>query len=364
MKIKPTILVCPLNWGIGHATRCVPIIKELLLKDVNVIIAADNRPLSFLRQEFPDLQFIQYPGYHFSYPEKGSMVMKMLFQAPGIIKDIKKEQIQLEQIVKDCKIDAVISDNRFGAYSKSIPSVFITHQTMIKTPLYLKFIEPLLFAINKSYISKFSECWIPDYESDNNLSGELSHRYKLPGEFKFIGPLSRFYDGQTEKIPENELTYDFLVMLSGPEPQRSMLEKALISQLKVLDFKGVVLGGKPDQKEQVDLSDQIKFYSHLETNSLNSLIQNSKVIISRPGYSTIMDLSVFGKKAIFIPTPGQTEQEYLADYFQRNNRCIILNQKEFDIGKAMNEAHNCKAIKIKFENDLLKAGIENLLSRL
>jgi UDP:flavonoid glycosyltransferase YjiC (YdhE family) len=233
---------------------------------------------------------------------------------------------------------------------------------MIKTPSYLKFIEPLLYSINKSYISNYSECWIPDFAEDISLSGDLSHKYKLPRQSWFIGPLSRFYDSQVLFESEDKSHYDFLVMLSGPEPQRTILEEALISQLKTMDYKGVVLGGKPDQNEELELSDQIKFYSHLDTTSLKKLIQNSEVVISRPGYSTIMDLSAFGSKAIFIPTPGQTEQEYLAHNFFKKNLCVKMDQNKMDINQAMKEVKSCLPIKMEFNHDLLKSRVQNLLS--
>lgn len=357
-------MLCPLDWGIGHATRCVPIVRELLAQEANVIIGSDNRPLSFLQQEFPQLLFVKFPGYNFSYPEKGSMLLKMLFEAPGIIRDIKKEHLQLEKIVTEYEVDAVISDNRFGAYSKLVPSVFMTHQVMIKAPSHLKFLEPLLYSINKSYISKYSECWIPDYESDSNLSGDLSHNYKLSDSFYFIGPLSRFYDDRHKVKKEEHSHYDFLAILSGPEPQRSLLEKILISQLIETKFKGVVLGGKPDQVEEMELSDRVKFYSHRDSASLKALIQNSEVIISRPGYSTIMDLSVFGKKAVFIPTPGQTEQEYLANYFNRKNLCFKMEQNKLDISNAMKDVQSCQTLKMEFTGELLKDRINNLLSNI
>ncbi|MEZ5197127.1 MAG: glycosyltransferase [Bacteroidales bacterium] len=364
MKKEPTILLCPLDWGIGHATRCVPIIHALVNQGAKVIVATDNRPFSFLQQEFPHLQFVRFPGYNFSYPEKGSMVLKMLFAAPGIIRDIKKEHLQLDKMITDHNIDAVISDNRFGLYSKLVPSVYITHQVMIKAPAGLKFLEPMLHSINKKYISKYSTCWIPDFAGETNLSGDLSHKYELQTDSFFIGPLSRFYHADSTISMDNRNDYDFTVMLSGPEPQRTILEQVLIAQLKKTKYRGVVLGGKPDQEEEMELSDRIRFYSHLDTASLKKLLQVSDIVISRPGYSTIMDLAVFGKKAIFIPTPGQTEQEYLAEYFRQRNMCFKMEQNDLNISKAMEEVKSCQPLKMEFSHEMLKAGIESLLSRI
>ncbi|OQX80049.1 MAG: hypothetical protein B6D61_02530, partial [Bacteroidetes bacterium 4484_249] len=313
MQKKPNILVCPLDWGIGHATRCVPVINELLIQNANVIIGADNRPLAFLKQEFPNLQFIKFSGYKFSYPEKGSMALKMALSAPNFLFEIKKENKVLDKLIDKYNIDAVISDNRFGLYTKRIPCVFMTHQIMIKSSSGLKFLEPLLYRINKSFISKYSECWIPDFADELNLSGDLAHKKPLPRNSFYIGPLSRFKNSISENLRNKKtkgFAYDFLVMLSGPEPQRTILEKRITKQLDKSELKGAIVSGKPETDEKHTLNENTEVYSHLETSKLKQLIIDSEIIISRPGYSTIMDLAVLGKKAIFIPTPGQTEQEY------------------------------------------------------
>jgi len=183
---KKRILVAPLDWGLGHATRCIPIIRYLVEKNCEVIIAADKRPMELLKKEFPSLEFVVMPGYNISYPKNGSMVLKMAVQVPKILKGTKQEHTQLEKIIAEEKIDAVISDNRFGLWAKKIPCVFITHQLMVKSPLGEKWIHKL----NKDYISKYSECWIPDVK--NGLSGDLGNKFKLPEHAKFIGLLSRF----------------------------------------------------------------------------------------------------------------------------------------------------------------------------
>jgi len=159
LKRKPNILICPLDWGIGHATRCVPIINELIRQKTNVVIAADNRPLAFLKKEFPSLQFEKFPGYKFNYPEKGNMVLKMSLLAPGILKGIRREHNNLKDILHRLKIDAVISDNRFGLWSDEVPSVFITHQIFIKSPASLKLLEPVLYRINRKYISEWGRAF-------------------------------------------------------------------------------------------------------------------------------------------------------------------------------------------------------------
>lgn len=362
----PHILVCPLDWGIGHATRCVPVIRELLKQNARVTIGADNRPLAFLKQEFPELQQIQFPGYKFSYPGNSNMAMKMALQAPVILNGIRKERINLKNIIRQYNIHGVISDNRFGLTSDYIPSVFISHQLAIKVPYYLTFIGPLLNKINRGYIADFKECWIPDVESEPNLSGELSHLNPLPQNSYFIGPLSRFAYYQAGSRLHDQLKkehYDILVILSGPEPQRSVLENLLIRQLKATGYKAAIISGKPEIKGSMDTQNQITIFPHLETEKLYRLIQSAKFIISRPGYSTVMDLAVSGKKAIFIPTPGQTEQEYLAHYYLKKKWFFSMSQKRFDLIHAIQESEFYSGIKLNYDGSALASRISSLLAK-
>src|ERR1019366_5512486 len=177
------ILICLLNWGLGHATRCIPIIRLLRKKNAEIIIAADGRSLELLKQEFPDLEFIRLQGYDINYPTGDSMILKMFFSIPKIVNGIYKEHQILKKIIKEKKIDIVISDNRFGLWNKKIKSIFITHQLMIKT----LFAEKLLHRINLYFIKKYDECWVPDVECASNLSGDLSHKYSLIKNTFFVG---------------------------------------------------------------------------------------------------------------------------------------------------------------------------------
>lgn len=357
-------MVSPLDWGLGHATRCVPVIRELIRQQAKVIIAADGRPLVFLKREFPGLEFITLPGYRFSYPASGNMVFKMAAQSPAIFRGIRKEHQALEKIVQTQQIDTVISDNRYGLWNKNIPCIFLTHQLKIKTPASLSFLQPLLFRLNMHYIQRFSECWIPDFADEPNLSGELSHIHpQIPNTF-FIGPLSRFSDLTIpdEKMEEyNQTKYDLLIMLSGPEPQRTILEEKLLVQLKKEDYSTLILSGKPEVTEIKNPADHIRILPHLDSESLVSAMRNAGMIISRPGYSTLMDLAVLGKKAIFIPTPGQTEQEYLADYCSRKKWFYSMDQNQIDIVEAIDKSKDFTGIRREFDPSALKERIEALL---
>ena len=326
MNTKKRILVAPLDWGIGHATRCIPIIKALLVHQFEVIIAADSRPLHLLTTEFPNLEIVRFSGYNIKYPTYLPMSVSMLLQSPKILFALKKENQLLKDIIEDYAIDGAISDNRYGLYNKKVPTVFITHQLQIQSPCFSNFIQDL----NYKYINKFDACWVIDDEKIN-LAGELSKPRILPSNTTYIGMQSRFEKWEEEK------KYDFLAIVSGPEPQRTILEKGLVKALQNREERSLIVLGKPEEKRN-DQIGNLSIRSHLKGKDLNTAILQSDLIICRPGYSTIMDLAKLEKKAFFIPTPGQTEQEYLAENFMRERICFAQKQNNFDFEKAINES--------------------------
>ncbi len=352
MVLQKRILVCPLNWGLGHATRCIPIIHLLLQKNAEVIIAAEGASLELLKKEFPSLQFIALKGYNIVYPAKGSMLLKMLLSIPKIISGIIKEHQALKKIIVQHNINIVISDNRYGLWNNTVKSIFITHQLMVKTP----FAENLVHRIILTFVKKYDECWIPDVESTDNLSGDLSHKFPLPPNTFFIGTLSRFKKSATAVSNK----YDVLAIISGPEPQRSIFEKLVIEQLKQSKLKAIVVCGKPQGNQSKQIINNLEIISHLTSEELQNAILQSNIIIARSGYSTIMDLAVLGKKAVFIPTPGQTEQEYLAEKLMHTKIAFTQTQSVFNLQQALTETINYDGFKNLQENNLLKKRIDEL----
>jgi uncharacterized protein (TIGR00661 family) len=328
--LKPNILIAPLDWGLGHATRCVPIIQKLIQKNCTVVVAAEGKIKSLLCKEFTQLLFVDLKGYGVQYSKNSWMLpLQIGKQIPKILSTIQYENERLKEIVKEYTIHGIISDNRFGFYHQNLPSVFITHQLKIKTP-FGNMIDDLLQKLNYKYIHHFSECWIPDNSNEKNLAGELSHPEKKPSvPLKYIGPLSRFQKSNQEK--EKHL----LVLLSGPEPQRTIFETLLIEQLN--EYKGpvVLVRGLPDESKELKLSPNISVYNHLPAEELNQKINEASVVISRCGYSTVMDLSILKKKSILIPTPGQSEQEYLSKHLMKNNFALCIDQKNFRLKNAL-----------------------------
>lgn len=327
---KPVVLVAPLDWGLGHATRCVPIVRSFINADFEVIIAAEGAQKALLAKEFPLVKLVNLPGYRLRYGRtKWGTIFKILFQIPKILGAIRRENNWLKRFAAENQVDYVVSDNRYGFYLAGVPSFFITHQLLIKTP-FGKWNERMLQKTNYHFIKKFTACWVPDHEGKINLGGELSHPQHMPSiPVYYLGHLSRM------KKENVQITTDLLVIISGPEPQRSLFEKMIVDQLSQTDLSAIVVRGLPNATSTLHASDNIKVHNHLPAVDLNNAINESSAIISRSGYSTVMDLIPLHKKCIFVPTPGQTEQEYLADYLSKNNMCINVRQDQFELVTAL-----------------------------
>lgn len=358
MNKNKKVLICPLDWGLGHATRCIPIIQQLILNGFNVIVAADNRPLLLLQKEFPQLEYIRFKGYDIRYPSGKNMNSRMMMLAPLIIYRIFVEHQMLKKIIKQYGIDIVISDNRFGAWNKSVYSVYITHQITIKAPKYLNFAEVILYKLHSYFINKYDECWIPDNKGEINLSGDLTHSNPIPKNASFIGILSRFNNFVKDS---QEILYDVVIILSGPEPQRSILSIKLKEQLLHTKLKAFIVEGITEVYEETILSDNINVVSYLTYKELVRKIQQGKLIICRPGYSTLMDLATLNLKAAFIPTPGQTEQEYIANYMKEKNNFYFEEQNNFVINRMIEESKSYTGFNAILENDLFENKIKELM---
>lgn len=330
----PRVLVAPLDWGLGHATRCIPIIKELLNQKCKVTIAATDVQEALLREEFPSLTFVKLPGYRIKYDKNRALtVFRLLWSVPKILIRIKRERAWLSRFAARESLDLVISDNRYGLTSPGILCIFMTHQLLIKTP-FGPTADRLLRKLNYRLIRQFSRCWVPD-TLRTGLAGELSHPRQLPPiPTRYIGWLSRF---KKEAATVCEATV--LALLSGPEPQRTILEKLILRQAMAMEqhkgprlvlVRGLPKGGPP----LPSLPPWIIVFDHLPTSILQEHILQARLVIARSGYSTIMDLQRLGKPALFIPTPGQTEQEYLGRYLATKGWASCADQNAFSLAAA------------------------------
>lgn len=316
------ILVAPLNWGLGHATRCIPIIEALENNGYIPIIASDGVALQMLQKEFPHLQSLELPSYHIEYAKNGAFFKwKMIKNSPKMIDAILQEKKTIRQWIDEYDIAGIISDNRLGVYSKKIPSVFITHQLNVLTGNTTW----ISSKVHQHIIKKFNQCWIPDVETKPNLSGKLGHLENPEENIKYIGPLSRLHRKPTDK------KYDLMVILSGPEPQRGMLEDQLTQEMGQFKGKVVFIKGKIEPEQKIEQVGNVTYYNFMNTEELENTFNESEIVLCRSGYTTIMDLAQLGKKAFFIPTPGQYEQEYLAKKLKKEGLVPFAKQEDFKI---------------------------------
>ncbi|MBL7738313.1 MAG: glycosyl transferase family 28 [Chitinophagaceae bacterium] len=358
---KPRILVAPLDWGLGHATRCIPVIYELLKHKCEVWLAAEGAQEVLLKQEFPELRFLHLPGYRVKYSRsRSAMIWSMITQTSRIVKAVRMENEWLKKTLSEYVFDAVISDNRYGLHHSSVPCIFMTHQLTIKSPLG-KWSERLLQKENYQYINRFTECWIPDLPGTDNLAGVLSHPSKMPDiPARYIGLLSRF-----ENKEIHEINGHILVVLSGPEPQRSILEEKIIKEIAHYGGTATIVRGLPAFANIIPSTNHIRFYNHLPTEELNIEMSKAGYVISRSGYSTVMDLIKLQKKSILIPTPGQTEQEYLGKYLVQKKMAVCIDQKDFSLNTAIRQAREF-SYQLSFPgNDyLLSTAVQQLIASL
>jgi predicted glycosyltransferase len=347
------IFVAALNWGLGHAARCVPIIRELQQQGVEVVIGSDNEALWFLKNEFSELESIELPSYNVRY-KYSNMFLNIAPQLPKLLRILSIERNFLGHIIKSQKIDAVISDNRYGLYSDKIPTVFLTHQ------LNIRISNPLISAainnLNRFYLKKFDFVWIPDSERGANLSGELGHGMHLD-KIRYIGPLSRL-----DNSLEANTNYDIVAILSGPEPQRTYFENILKAQLLKMPQKSLLIRGCPNCETETGVNPEIKAFANAE--EIAKLMKGAKLLILRSGYSSLMDMAkVEAKHILLVPTPGQTEQEYLAERLVDQGHIMTQKQSDIDIENAWNAKENFTGFNALFTSEHLTNAVAEFLNR-
>lgn len=315
---KHTVLYCCLNWGLGHASRSCAVIRELIRFEARVIICSNGQAKAFLEKQFPSITVELLDFCEIRYSKGSSQLFKMTMQAPKLFQSIRQEKNNLKELINKYDPDLIISDNRYGCFSQDHKSIILIHQLNIQLPKYLFFLNPIIRYIHKKLVDRFSECWIPDDE-ELNISGKLSRlNIKIP--IKHTSVLSQFHIETKARDPQKNA----LVILSGPEPQRTIFEYKISPLLSPNDT--IITG----TNKKVHINTKAEKLGLIVGPDLQKTIDNHKVIICRSGYSSICDLIFMNKKAILIPTPGQTEQEYLARYCSKFDNFTFIKQK--DIG--------------------------------
>jgi len=352
---QPTrILFAVLDWGLGHATRTLPLIQEARRQGAQPVVASAGDTGRYLRQEVPALPYIELPAYAIRYPYQ-NMVANMALQLPKIAHTAIKEHRKVERLIPAHGIQAIVSDNRFGCWSGSVPSVFVSHQLQLRMPTPA--LSRVANRLNRYFLQRYDQCWIPDLPGEESLSGSLSVAPRGL-EHRHLGLLSRFTDTKPA-LPKEQV--DLLVLLSGPEPQRTYLEKELLPQLREMPGRKVLVRGTMGGKKVTAL-DGFLVHDYLSGGPLGPLLAAAKVIVCRSGYSSLMDLSAFGKRALLIPTPGQTEQEYLAQRLLKQDRAAVQQQGAVNLREGLKAAKRCKGLMVKGEGGRVTAAIQSLIA--
>lgn len=347
------VLICPLDWGLGHATRSIPVIWELQRQCAEVLIASSGPALQLLKQEFPGLTFFELPPYQPIYHDQESMMGRMVKQVPKFLKALRDEHLLVEKLVRENSIDIVISDNRYGCWSSKARSVFVTHQVNILLPTGAGWLSPMVNFLLQRYILKFQEVWIPD-QPGSGLTAPFTSR-GFPNQ-KFVGWLSRFQSRDGVR-----LKYEIVAVVSGPDPQRTIFRDLLITQLKASGLKSLLVAGEPGNSYRTQ-EGSLETVNHLPAAELEEAILSAGLVISRSGYSTVMDLIFLGKKAAFVPTPQQPEQIFLARHLLENGIAFSEDQHLFSLGDVLEKAKRFKGLsEYSPETGLLQKEVSILL---
>lgn len=341
-------LVCPLNWGLGHATRCIPIIEKLLSENKRVVIASDGAALDLLKHEFPQLAAYELPSYDVKYTADKNLMSSLMMQIPKFAIARYKENSVIEDLVLKERVGFIISDNRYGCWHLECKNYILAHHLKPIMTGGFNYFGWLVEILMLSLLSDFNEIWIPDDEQIN-LSGELS-KLKIEDK-KYIGILSRM----KKKEEKASYAFDLIFILSGPEPQRSLLEDKIKSQMdSIKHLKCLLIRGVVGEIKEEKINDNFKIINWLDKEFLEDAISNSKYIICRSGYSSIMDLAVMGKKAMLIPTPGQSEQEYLAEKLKQEKKFYSCSQDDINLAKDIIEIEKFTGIQPVMESSNLE----------
>lgn len=337
------------DWGLGHATRDKLLILELLKKGDKVDIIATGRALTLAKEYFGKrCNYFDVPSIHIPYPENSFFVFSFVKNIPKMMKTLDNARKITKQIIKEGKYDKVISDCRYDVYDRVDNSYLINHQLRFKAFAGGQQIAELWL---KARMDHFKLVIVPDFE-EPNLSGELSHNMRFfdNSKIRYMGIISHL------KKKNMKRDVDYFISLTGPEPQRSILEKKILSDIKNLKGKIVVAGGNPDAKVNKSLKN-VRFYSYLNSKQQENMMNRCKFLITRSGYTTIMELAELDfKKALLIPTPGQTEQEYLADMYEEKRYFHHVHQDKLDLVKDLKEAEDFNGFKApwKTKNSIKK----------
>ena len=359
------VLVAPLDWGLGHATRCVPVVRELLNQGAEVELAVVRSNAALLRGFFPTLRQRLAPSYNIVYPKHGyNMGLWLLKNGAHLNSVIQFEHRYAEEMVKRFHYDVLLSDNRFGFYSRKAKSIYMTHQRRIAFPPVLSAFESLGMFWHASVMKHFDEVWVPDVPETPGYAGSLSHVKKSPVMLRYVGALSRFDEKVVAEQEIAEKPYRLVAVVSGVEPARSRFENLLRSIFERIPGHHAMILGKPALGVKSWVEKNVEYFSHLPDDRFASVVKNAQWVVSRGGYSTVMDMAVLGAKCIFVPTPGQYEQIVLSRDLSRAGYAATISESDLSLKTflaTISELGNVALPKPEC-NNLLNDAVTNLIS--
>lgn len=315
------VLLSPLNWGLGHVSRTIPIIQWLSDNNNEIIICCDENQERFYRNYFPSLWYVPHAGYPFKFKGNGNWTLDILSNFSSLHLFLQEEKKKVEELVEKFNPDLIISDQRFGFISKKVKSIIISHQLNLPVSKW----NILAKLWNKKFLNNFDEIWIPD-NNQQQLSGELSKGLKKKKHF--IGTCSRFYDLPIQDSTNDKQEYEYLGIISGPSPYNMQLLDLFIKKINQSRRKSAVI--VPEELYDIKYNSQfISIFTQLKHEEFSNLFLKSKTIVSRSGYSTLMDLNDTKNKAILISTPGQAEQVYLSKLHKNHKNWSFKSEREF-----------------------------------
>lgn len=415
------VLVAPLDWGLGHATRCVPVVREFLRAGAEVELAVVKANANFFREVFPDLRQRLAPSYNIVYPKHGyNMALWLLKNSVHLNAVMRYEHHFAEEMVERHGYDVLFSDNRFAFYSKNALSIYMTHQRRIAFPRAFAAFERIGVMWHANIMRKFDEVWVPDLEIYPGYAGSLSHSGATPGDkpMRFVGTLSRFSEmvndgnalgnapapvdlerevdlmsvsefmAHSAKVEWNaapevlssgmrafetnhcemrtsgmRAAYKVVAVVSGVEPARTQFEQQLREALQQIPGQHMMILGKPSAEQKTWTEGNIEFHTHLATNDFAEAVKRADFVVSRGGYSTVMDMAELGAKCIFVPTPGQFEQIVLAHDLSKAGYAVEIPADELSAETLANAFEkSVKMPKVEKQN-LLHDAVENVVQR-
>jgi len=357
------ILVAPLDWGLGHATRCVPVVREFLRQGTEVELAVVKQNASLFREIFPELRQHIAPGYNVVYPRHGfNMGLWLLKNSAHLNAVMRYERRYAQEMVERHGYDILFSDNRFAFHSPKAYSIYMTHQRRIAFPPALAAFEGVGIKWHAMQMKKFDEVWVPDLEQAPGYAGALSHVDVAPRPVTFVGALSRFSETTSVVGTPAGTPLNVVAIVSGVEPARTQFERQLREALACIPGRHMMILGKPSAPQKRWTEGNIEFHNHLPTEEFKQAVLRANWVVSRGGYSTVMDMAVLGAKCIFVPTPGQYEQIVLARELSKAGYAVQIPADALNADSLADAFNADVKLHLPSQQNLLRDAVTRVLS--